>query len=78
MKTGGYEGMDLPEGRSKDSDLLSRSFRLRRSLRLYGFLRLFRGELLLDLEGHSVGIDTVDLGVTAESLSAVCLSSCSE
>lgn len=47
----------------------------------FGSLRrrfLFRSELLLDLQGHCIRIDPVDLGGGAECLSAVRLGSSSE
>lgn len=39
---------------------------------------LLSGELLLDLEGHGIRIDTVYLGGIAERLPSVCMGSCRE
>ena len=44
-------------------------------LRLGSFSRLLlRSELLLDFEGHGVGIDTIDLSGGAEGLASISLS----
>src|ERR1035438_2136258 len=71
--------MDLPEGRpQKAQSDLSRSLCLRRLLRfrLNGLPRsLLRGELLLDLEGHGVEINSVNLSGGAKGLSTVRLAS---
>jgi hypothetical protein len=73
--------MGLPQGRPKGSIELGCSFFLGLwlRLRLGSIPRLrFRGEFLLDLESHCIGIDPVDLGGGAECLSAVSLASGTE
>lgn len=70
----GRRKKDLPEGRSKDSVLLSRSCSLCRwfCVGLGSFPRfLLRRELLLDLESHGIGINAVCLGRCAENFASV-------
>ena len=67
-----------PKAGPKNHTFLSGALCLRCWFRLGlgGFLGLLlRGEFLLDLEGHSINIDTVDLGGSAKCLASVCLGS---
>ena len=67
--------MGLPRGKPSEIRVLLGCFLRLRSwlfLRFDGLPRfLLRGEFLLDLEGHGIGIHSVDLGGGAENLASV-------
>jgi len=70
-----------PKAGPESHDLLSGSLGLCRWFWLWlgGLPRLLLGgELLLDLEGHGIGIDSVHLGGAAQRLPSVCMGSSRE